>query len=525
MDLSDILVWIVGISILGLLLRARQLRRHEPSWLLVAAVIAGLLGSLLVLAPERAGLIAAAVWFPLVAIPSLAARFANSRAARRRFAAAASWARVAAVFHPTAGYRQRPALYGAAATIQGGDIDGGRAVLEELARSGGGVGAAAGLLLLQLDRRWADIAARYVPRRGGERPADVWVRSLGELGDVDAMLAASVRRPGGGRAQADVLLAALAGRPDLVERLYRGPLRRDTPADQTFWLGTARQVAGDHDGARAALRSLLGCEDHLIRRAARARLDDPLAPAECAQLSPPGRAGLAALEARVEELTSLGTLTAPVPRPPPRLTWTLVLILVGVFLAELPGGSTDLDNLRRMGAMIVPWTWLDGELWRLFTATFLHYGAVHLVMNALGIWLFGRWLEPILGWPRLLLAYLVCGSGALALVLVWATAISSEPGILIGASAGLMGLVGVAIAILHRRHRVRPSPVASRQLVVLLAVVALQVVFDLVTPQVSGAAHLAGLALGLAFGALYAGGLARRWRGTPGPRSESDRPP
>ena len=54
----------------------------------------------------------------------------------------------------------------------------------------------------------------------------------------------------------------------------------------------------------------------------------------------------------------------------------------------------------------------EGEWWRLVTATFLHYGPLHLGMNMLVLWFIGPPLEDYLGHGRYALVYLVSGSRA-----------------------------------------------------------------------------------------------------------------
>ncbi|HSV62756.1 MAG TPA: rhomboid family intramembrane serine protease, partial [Chthoniobacterales bacterium] len=70
---------------------------------------------------------------------------------------------------------------------------------------------------------------------------------------------------------------------------------------------------------------------------------------------------------------------------------------------------------------------------------------------------------------------------------------------LVGASGCVMGMVGVWAGYLVRH---RTEAFAGRRLKNIVLIVAIQTAFDLSTPQISMAAHLSGLATGVALGLL-----------------------
>jgi membrane associated rhomboid family serine protease len=91
-----------------------------------------------------------------------------------------------------------------------------------------------------------------------------------------------------------------------------------------------------------------------------------------------------------------------------------------------------------------------GQIWRLVTFQFLHASPMHLVMNMIGLFLFGQIVEGQFGPRRYLAFYLLCGvAGALAYVLLWAGGIlighAAVP--MVGASAGVFGVMMAAADI------------------------------------------------------------------------------
>jgi rhomboid protease GluP len=163
------------------------------------------------------------------------------------------------------------------------------------------------------------------------------------------------------------------------------------------------------------------------------------------------------------------------------------------------GGSTSPLTLHRLGAL-EPWAIrYGGEYWRLLTALFLHYGPLHLVFNLYALFVIGPGLEQAIGSVRFAAYYLLSGLGSSLGVLLWRLYDFARPEQLVGASGCVMGIVGVwAGFLLRHRHQ----PLAGRRLKNILLIVAVQIVFDLSTPQISMAAHLSGLATGLALGLL-----------------------
>lgn len=83
---------------------------------------------------------------------------------------------------------------------------------------------------------------------------------------------------------------------------------------------------------------------------------------------------------------------------------------------------------------------------------------------------------------------------------------------LVGASGAIFGLVGAQLVLLAQGWRRLRSRFARLRLANLGLIVLLQAAIDLSTPEISFAAHAAGLLLGLAATALAVPGRTRRER-------------
>lgn len=123
----------------------------------------------------------------------------------------------------------------------------------------------------------------------------------------------------------------------------------------------------------------------------------------------------------------------------------------------------------------------DGQLWRLLTATFLHYGLTHVAVNMLSLYIIGRDIEQVLGRWKYLAVYLIAGiGGSLAAYLF--TPYSAVA----GASGSVFGLLGAAGVIMIRNK-------ANLQSLIGILVLNLAISF---LPGISMAGHIGGLLTG-----------------------------
>ena len=182
--------------------------------------------------------------------------------------------------------------------------------------------------------------------------------------------------------------------------------------------------------------------------------------------------------------------------------FALILVNVLVFLFEIFAGDwNDPEFLHRIGALEPYAVVAQGEYWRLFTALFLHAGFLHLAFNLFALYILGPPLERSIGTIRFLACYLISGLASSAGVVALTEVGLVQVGQLVGASGCILGVVGAWAGLLLRH---RHAPFAKQRLANIGLIVAIQIAFDLSTPQISMAAHMCGLVAGFFLGLLLA---------------------
>ena len=191
------------------------------------------------------------------------------------------------------------------------------------------------------------------------------------------------------------------------------------------------------------------------------------------------------------------------------------------------GGRWDqsIDELTRWGANHGPLT-VNGQWWRLLTATALHGNVLHLLLNVVALWYTGRIAEPLFGRAAFLVLYLLSGLGGSVASLWWQPFVTG-----VGASGAIFGVYGGIGSWLLVRHRSIPAQAGAPLAGGLVAIVGYNLVFGLFQQNVDVAAHVGGLATGFVAGSLLAHqwppgrcGLAREQRSSRLPVSSPSEP-
>ncbi len=185
------------------------------------------------------------------------------------------------------------------------------------------------------------------------------------------------------------------------------------------------------------------------------------------------------------------------------MVYALIVLNIAAFIFEISHRHwQEPMGLHRLGALEPYAVIVNHEDWRLVTALFLHYDVVHLLFNLFALYVLGPPLERAIGAVRFLTCYLIAGLGSSAGVVALTLFRVAHADQLVGASGCIMGIVGAwAGFLLRHRH----APLAKQRLLNVAMIVAIQIAFDLSTPQISMAAHLCGLVMGFLAGLLFAG--------------------
>ncbi|HEX3586192.1 MAG TPA: rhomboid family intramembrane serine protease, partial [Candidatus Angelobacter sp.] len=186
---------------------------------------------------------------------------------------------------------------------------------------------------------------------------------------------------------------------------------------------------------------------------------------------------------------------------PPRATYALLAINIGIFIAMLASGvswmSPGTDQVLRWGADYGPYTF-GGQYWRLITAMFLHFGIIHLLGNMWCLWSLGQLTEKLLGSISVLGLYLLTGIGASLLSLSWDPMRVSA-----GASGAIFGIAGALISVVYF-GQLGLQPEGRRKLLGYVVRFAfINLLFGL-KGHVDNMAHLGGLVTGLLMGLFLA---------------------
>lgn len=183
----------------------------------------------------------------------------------------------------------------------------------------------------------------------------------------------------------------------------------------------------------------------------------------------------------------------------PGLTVALIAVSVALSLASRLGASVEMllpffIGLPGAGLALI---W-EGEIWRLLTPIFLHFGALHLLFNMLWLWDLGGLVEHRRGlWY---FAGFVVAVGIASNLTQYSVTGSPFFGGMSGVVYGLLGYVWM-------QGRYNPwFGYALRKEIVIMMLVWYVVCWTGLVGPIANWAHTAGLAIGVAWGYMDRGG-------------------
>jgi membrane associated rhomboid family serine protease len=171
----------------------------------------------------------------------------------------------------------------------------------------------------------------------------------------------------------------------------------------------------------------------------------------------------------------------------PVVSYGLIAVNVLAFIVQsLPAG---------LGRELVLWSpaVAHGQVYRLATSAFLHYGLMHLLLNMWALYIVGPALETVLGRLRFAALYGLSALGGSVVVYLFAPLNTATA----GASDAVFGLFGATFVVAKRlRSDVRW----------VAAVIIINLVFTFTVPHISWQGHVGGLITGtvVALAYLYA---------------------
>jgi rhomboid protease GluP len=190
-------------------------------------------------------------------------------------------------------------------------------------------------------------------------------------------------------------------------------------------------------------------------------------------------------------------------------TYFLLTINVAVFgwmvLSGVSPSDPTSDQLVHFGATNAALIVMHGQWYRLFTATFVHVGLLHIATNMWCLWNLGLLGEPLLGPIGLVAVYLITGVAGNLLSLAFNVILHDYVSVGAGASGAVFGIAGILIVLLSNKKlpipwlelkRLRRSVI---QFAVLNLVIGLGTIFTNII-RIDNFAHVGGFLSGLALG-------------------------
>ncbi|HEY4383653.1 MAG TPA: rhomboid family intramembrane serine protease [Ktedonobacteraceae bacterium] len=173
-------------------------------------------------------------------------------------------------------------------------------------------------------------------------------------------------------------------------------------------------------------------------------------------------------------------------RRPGIITYILITVNVIVYLLSLLFPAIQDYGMQVNGFV------MEGQVWRLVTAMFLHADPLHIAVNMLSLFFIGRAVEIYFGPWRYLTIYFLAGIGGDLLFLF-----TSPPNAaVVGASGAIFGIFG-AIGVFYVVNRRALGAYAGNAIGQWLMWLVINAVISFSSPDIAIYGHVGGLIIGL----------------------------
>ncbi len=508
-NLNNLLLLTIGMMSGYMLWRMSQTHTKQRGWIVVniSILAAGVLSYLLI--PAAAGYVTTGVWAVLVLIPLFGIRLTNHFTRSQQYNKGYYLASILQWLHPADSWRESPALFHALDLGSQGKFDEATSILERVQSSPTALSRAATCQLYRMRGQWDELRRWIEGKFSIETLTQdsslmyTYLLALGETGDLNRMLTLfELHQKTLRQAQlldmSRMVCLAYSGRKAALVSLFSSSLTDVAEPIKQLWLATACLAAGLNEEGTECLTNLRSRNDRLLRQSVERRL---LRQPVIATLVLTAKSQ--AILERIEREQGQEERFREQPRAihgRAYATYSLIALNIAVFLLEeSAGGSENLQVLFRLGAFSQP-AIASGEVWRMITSTFLHYGVMHLAFNMLALYVIGPFVEYWLGIRRYFFTYFAAGFGGAVLTLLF----SDPRQIVVGASGCVMGLIGASAAIHLRGWQAEQAHAARKELFELAFFIVLQTVLDILVPGISLTGHLGGLITGFIIGRILA---------------------
>lgn len=172
----------------------------------------------------------------------------------------------------------------------------------------------------------------------------------------------------------------------------------------------------------------------------------------------------------------------------PYFTMILIGSIIAVFVAQMTVG---LEESIEAAGFVKPAFTNEGQYWRVLTGGALHGGLLHIYFNSQALYGFGSLMEFLSNRAHVAIVFLlaVVGGGLLSLVFM-------PDGTSVGASGGIMGLIGYMAVYAYKRKEQLPPDFLKSMLINVGFIAA----FGIIAYQlVDNFAHIGGFLVGAVY--------------------------